>query len=111
MFEKTRQGAVDLIQGTAPLNRETAEELLPLLESCLDVGQPMIVLNLQRVSLLDGRGLEVLCEFHQKCMARGGSIKLAAPNSLCLDILEATGVATLFEIFDSVLTATGSFAR
>ncbi|MEQ9406116.1 MAG: STAS domain-containing protein [Fuerstiella sp.] len=111
MFEKSRQGAVDLIHGSAPINKETAEELSALLDGCLHSGQPRIVLNMERVSLLDGRGLELLCDVQQVCISRGGSMKLCAPTSLCADILDATGVAALFEIFDNVLTATGSFAR
>lgn len=111
MFEKSRQGAVDLIHGSAPLNKETVADLSSLLESCLTTGQPRIVLNMERVSLLDSRGLETLCDFQQLCISRGGCIKLASVPSLCLDILEATGVAAMFEMFDNVLTATGSFAR
>ncbi len=111
MFEKSKQGAVDLIHGREPINKETAEDLSTLLESCLRTGQPRIVLNMERVPLLDGRGLELLCDFQQLCISRGGCIKLASPTSLCTDILDATGVSALFEVFDNVLTATGSFAR
>lgn len=111
MFEKSRQGAVDLIQGADPINKETVAELKSLLESCLRSGQPRIVLNMERVSLLDSRGLEALCDFQQMCIVRGGAMKMASVPTLCRDILETTGVAAMFEMFDNVLTATGSFAR
>ena len=111
MFEKSRQGAVDLVHGDSPISKDTAEDLSVLLDSCLQAGQPRIVLNMERVSLLDGRGLELLCDFQRMCISRGGSMKLAAPTSLSIDILDATGVSSFFEVFDNVLTATGSFAR
>ncbi len=111
MFERSRQGAVDLIHGSDPITRETAEEFNAVLESCLTSGQPRIVLNMERIPLLDSHGLETLCDCQQSCISRGGCMKLASVPSLCLDILEATGVSAMFEVFDNVLMATGSFAR
>ena len=111
MFERTRQGAVDLIHGSNPITRETVDEFNAVLESCLTNGQPHIVLNMERIPLLDSCGLETLCDIQQMCISRGGCMKLASVPSLCLDILEATGVSAMFELSDNVLTATGSFAR
>lgn len=111
MFEQTRQGAVRLIQCGAAINREHAEEMAAALDQCLDQGQPRIVLNLQRVPLIDSRGLELLVDYQRDCIDRGGCIKLAAPTSLCQDILKATGVMSHFEVFENDLAAAGSFAQ
>ena len=40
MFERSRTGAVDIINGDDPLNHQNAPELAALLDECLVNGQP-----------------------------------------------------------------------
>ena len=54
---------------------------------------------------------ELLLDALDSCGERGGTMRLAAPNSLCRDIFKVTGVSEQFEIFDNTVTAIGSFAR
>jgi len=68
-------------------------------------------MNLQGVPLLDSAGLELLVETHIRCGTRGGGLQLAATNSLCREILTATGLASRFALFDSVTAAVGSYAQ
>jgi len=111
MFERVTQGAVDVIQGTAPLNAEQVEQLNDLFHQCLSNGQPSVVLNLDKVSLIDSAGLELLLDVQDDCRRHGGAVKIAAPNALCREILEVTGVDRAFEVFPEPLAAVGSFAR
>lgn len=111
MFDRTKQGAVWVISGDKPINSETVPELRTLIEECLSEGQPKLVLNLQQVALIDSAGLETLCDMHQRCSGGGGTLEIAAPTPLCQEILTATRVANRFIVFDSVVSAVGSFAR
>lgn len=111
MFERQRQGAVDVIHGTTPLVHDNLQEFLDVMQLCLRSGQPRLVLDLRRVPLLDSAGLETLLDCRERCRAIGGQLKLAAPNHLCNDILAVTGVAESFEIFADVVAAAGSFAK
>lgn len=111
MFERSKQGAVDVIAGDEPLNLESVDRVSRLLDQCIGQGQPRIVLDLGNVPLMDSAGLELLLEARRRCAARGGLIELAAPNPLCRDILHVTGLSAEFDIFDNVLNAVGSFAR
>jgi anti-sigma B factor antagonist len=111
MFERTRQGAVDVITGDEPLNHESADRVSRLIEECIGKGQPRIVLDLGKVALIDSAGLELLLDARERCAARGGLLQLAAPNALCRDVLQVTGLSSGFETFDNVLIAVGSFAR
>ena len=111
MFERSKQGAVDLIRCEAPLSRDHAERVGKVLDACIGRGQPRIVLDLEQVPLIDSKGLELLVEYQQQCIERGGCIKLAAPTMLCRDILTVTDVASHFEVFDDTLAAAGSFAQ
>mgnify|MGYP002631852599 CR=1 FL=1 len=110
MFEITRHGAVDVISGREPLNGEATDTVAALIDECCERGQPHVVLDLQHVPLIDSAGLETLLDSRDQCLARTGSIHLAAPNRLCRDILHVTGVDSRFLVFDDVLSAVGSFA-
>lgn len=110
MFTLTKQGAVSVISGDAPLNAEHLPGVAKLIEQCLS-GQPRIVLHLQHVPLIDSAGLELLSETRTRCAQRGGTMELAAPNALCRDILTATRLTERFAIFDDLLAAVGSFAQ
>lgn len=110
MYELSRQGAVDVISGSEPLNVEYRDAVSGIIERCLTSGQPRIVFNLRSVPLIDSAGLELLLEAREKCLQRGGVLHLAAPNGICEDILNITGVGARFEVFDDVMPAVGSFA-
>jgi anti-anti-sigma factor len=111
MFQRTKQGTVEVVSVNVALTSDYADHLSEALEQCLADGQPRAVLDLQRVSLMDGVGLERLLDAQEKFEQRGGSLRLAAPTPLCNDVLAATGVAGRFEIFGSVNAAVGSFVR
>lgn len=111
MFERSRQGAVDVVSGTDPLDEAHLEAARAALEPCLAAGRPAIVFNLARVAYIDSAGLELLLDLSDRCRARGGEMQLAGPNGLCGDILRVTEVADRFSVFDNVTSAVGSFAR
>ena len=111
MFECVTQGVVDVVQGDTPLNVEHAEEVARLLERCLASGRPYVVLDLDRVPLIDSAGLELLVDFQERLQQLGGALKLAGVNPLCSDVLDVTGVRAGLEVFPEVLSAVGSFVR
>ncbi len=111
MFERTRQGAVDLIRGDQPLTKLTLEDFSRHVDHCVNQRQPRIVLDMSGIPLIDSRGLEFLVDCQRQSIARGGSIKLAALSSLCFDILKATNVIAIFDVFDNSISAAGSFAQ
>lgn len=110
-FEVQKQGAVDVVHGDAPVNREHVEELSDVFQRCLGAGQPMVVFDMQGVQLIDGAGLELLLDVQDHFAALGGSMKLSAPNAVCRDALIATGVGSRFDIFDEANEAVGSFLQ
>lgn len=111
MFERSRTGAVDILRGQDPINLQNVKQLGEQLEACLASGQPHVVLDLERVPLIDSAGLELMLDFQDRCAERAGVMKLAAPTALCRDILNVTGVATRFDIYQDSLAAVGSFAQ
>ena len=111
MFERVRQGAVDLIQGDLALSADHLGGVAELLKECLKDGQPYAVMNLENVPLIDSAGLELLVDCKERFERLGGTLKLAAPSPLCKEILSVTGVGEGFEIFEEAPLAVGSFVR
>lgn len=111
MFERRKQGAVDVINFDGPLTKDYVDEAADMIQQCLQNGQPMAVANMQGTQLIDSAGLELLLESHEQFETRGGSFQLAAPNRLCRDILIATGVADRFEIHAEVKSAVRRFLQ
>ena len=111
MFERRQQGAVDIIRGDDALNLESIQQASGLLDECVGHGQPRIVVDLERVPLIDSAGLELLLDVRDRCLKRGGALKLAAPNHLCQDILRITDLAGQLEIYNDAISAVGSFAK
>jgi anti-anti-sigma factor len=111
MFERAKQGAVDVVHGDDPLNAEFVPRVLQLLEECGAHGQPRAVLDLGNVPLVDSAGLEMLLDVQEGFQRRGGALKLAVRNTLCREILSVTGVGAHFEIFPDAASAVGSFVQ
>lgn len=111
MFERSKQGAVDVIRGNDPLTDEFVAELRSLLERNQDSRQPHVVIDLEKIPMIDSTGLELLLEFQDRFTERGGALKLAAANPLCRDILRITNVSNRMAVFDNVISAVGSFTQ
>src|SRR5262245_11909647 len=111
MFETRRQGAIHILTGDEPISGATIGQLDSQLLACFSQGQPKVVVDLERVALIDSAGLEWLVDAAEKCFQRGGQVQIAAPSALCNDILRITGVSEQIEVFDDVTSAVRSFAR
>ena len=111
MFQVNRQGSVNVLSGTDPLNSEHVPAARAASEQCFGKGQPQIVFHLAGIPLIDSAGLEFLLELRDRTLRYGGAVQLAEPRTLCRDILQATGLAGEFAIFDHLNSAVGSFAQ
>ncbi len=78
MFSVKPQGAVDVVQLGGQLNQENAEQLVETVQSGLAEGQPMVVLDMSDVTLLDSAGLDALLDSRDAVLLKGGTVKLAA---------------------------------
>ena len=87
------------------------DEFSKQLDHCVKQRQPRIVLDMSGVPLIDSRGQELLVDFQRESISRGGSIKIASMSTLCRDILKATNVIAMFDVFENSISAAGSFAR
>ncbi len=111
MFTNKKQGAVDIVTGEGPISRDTLELVQNAVDPCLQSGQPRLVFDMSEVALLDSGGLEYLLDLNDKCVSRGGALRLAAPNNLCQDILDVCGISTQIEVYEDTTRAVGGFSQ
>lgn len=111
MFESRRQADVFIISGNVPLDCEQQPKLQELLDQCFDTTPPKVVLDMQKIPLVDGSGLELLLDVRDTCEMRGGGIKLSGPNALCREIFTICGLNADFDVYQDVKSAIGSFAK
>ncbi len=93
MFERKRQGAVDVIGGGERIAGDQVPALAVVLARRPEHGQPHVVLDLQGVAVVDSSGLELLLDTQEEYQRLGGALKLANPGTLFQEVLKATGVA------------------
>lgn len=93
--EKSREVAV--LQCTGRIVRN---EALPLLRKVLTglSDRRVIVLDLSEVEMVDASGLGVLVSLHNWTSARGIQLKLVNPSKLLREMLELTGLTSVFHI-------------
>ena len=111
MFKSQTQGGVQVLTGAGVLTSEHISEARDACEALFRLGQPRIVVDLIDIALVDSAGLELLLDLRDRAQRYGGAVHLSGPNPLCRDILQATGLASEFAIFDDLNSSVGSFAR
>jgi anti-anti-sigma factor len=111
MFERQRQGTVDVIRCDEAIVLDHIDELGELLRGCLASGQPRAVLDMRTAPLVDSSGLETLLQACEDFERVGGGLRLAAPNELCREILTCTGLLDQLDVYSDVKSAVGSFAQ
>jgi len=70
------------------------------IERQLDAGRPVVVLDMEHVSLVDSTGLGSLVRSHHRCLQAGGGLRLANLDFQVWELFQAaklTGVIPIFE--------------
>ena len=88
---------------------EGARSVYTAVRAELDGGHKSILLNLSQVSFLDSTGLGRLVACLTSASSREATLALLSPSPRVRDVLEITGTAQLFEIFDDEDEAIQSF--
>lgn len=111
MFETSMQGAVMVVKYDQPLVSASLEAFDSTLRPAFRGGQPMVVLNMEAIPLIDSAALEKLLETSEIFLRNGGRFRIAQPNQLCADALRITGLDRRLEVFSVLADAVGSFLK
>ncbi|MFN8451948.1 MAG: STAS domain-containing protein [Anaerolineae bacterium] len=108
-FRVTDQDHVTLLEVSGRIDSMNAEELGRALSDEMARGSKQIVLDLAKVSYMSSAGLRELVAAYRKLQEMSGDLRLAQPSSRVLDVLEMSGLDTIFQIFQTRMEAVGSY--
>jgi len=80
------------------------------INSMIESGQTRVLVNLAEVSYIDSAGLGELLRAFTTIREAGGSLKLENASKRMHDLLSATKLLTVFQVFDSEPAAISSFS-
>ena len=100
----------DVIHAEGRVDSQTAPRLNIAFDALIESGRFHIVLDLSRVSFFSSAGLRVLINSQKTCKRYNrGEIVLAAVPANVASALDLAGFTQLFNIFEDVTAAVGSF--
>lgn len=100
---------VDLITISGRVDSSNSSELDDALQTRLDEGRTNLVLDLSDVHYISSSGLRSLVAALRASKKKGGDVRLARPSERVQEVLGLAGLDTLFESYDDVTAAVGSY--
>lgn len=101
---------ITLITVSGRIDHETSPELEQTLDKLVEDGHYNLVIDFENVEYISSRGLRALLAA-RKAVRRWnrGDIKLAHPQDYIRETFDLVGFTQLFEMYDDVTRAVGSF--
>ena len=96
---------VNLVKAT----NEQAEEFKLILLKHIDDGNIKLIVDLHQCVFVDTTFLSTLLIALKAAIKKGGNLKLASPKHDVAEVLEATGMNRVFDIYESIPDAISSF--
>ncbi|MER7502749.1 STAS domain-containing protein [Nonomuraea pusilla] len=93
------QGPCVIVRLTGDFDYGSAAEVRDRVTQALDLTQPpLLVIDMQAVSVCDSSGLSVLVYLHKAVTASGGRMLLSALNGRCKHLFAITALDKFFDI-------------
>jgi anti-sigma B factor antagonist len=100
----------DLVKVAGRIDSQTAPQLAEAFDTITEAGRFKIVFDMGDVDFISSAGLRVLIDVQKTCKRwnRGQLVLTTVPERI-YETLDLTGFVPLFNLFDDVLHAVGSF--
>ncbi|MBZ0298440.1 MAG: STAS domain-containing protein [Anaerolineae bacterium] len=105
----TETNRIAVIEAQGRVDSSTAGQLGDALTSAIDDGLVWIVLDLAGVDYMSSAGLREIVSALKKVRGAQGDMRIAQATERVYDVLEMSGLNTIFRIFDSRADAIHSF--
>ena len=102
-------GGVAVMKPEGAITWANAEEFKTEMFEAIGENLGRIILDASLISYLDSKGLGVLVELTQQLSRSGKTLKLCHVNDTVRQVIELTGLRSLFEHFEDVNSAVRSF--
>jgi anti-sigma B factor antagonist len=100
----------DLVKVAGRIDSQAAPQLAEALNAITEAGRFRIVFDMSDVDFISSAGLRVLIDVQKTCKRwNRGQVVLAAMTERIYETLDLVGFVPLFNIFDDLLHAVGSF--
>lgn len=106
---------VDLLTLSGRLDAASSPQFKQQIDALFEQGRYRIVLDMANLEYIASPGLRVLIEARKRARdlkltdLEGGDVRIANIPPRIKEVFDLTGFTSLFEIFDDVTTAVGSF--
>ncbi len=106
----TQHKRCDVVKAVGRIDSQTASELAQVFDSIIDAGRFNIVFDMQDVDYISSAGLRVLIDVQKTCKRwNRGKVVLVNVNPSVREVLDLVGFEPLFQSFDDLASAVGSF--
>jgi len=97
-----RVSSKTIIAPKESLTYQNCEELEAMFNDSMDQNKTEIILDFKAVSFLDSEGLALLVRIHEELRNRGGILKIIGIDAVCRDILNATRLINVFQVYEDI---------
>lgn len=108
-IQETRHGAVTVVKPVGPLVQADAEQFRARLREVMERSLGRFVVDASAVPYVDSPGLEVLVAVTDELSAGGRALRLCGAGETLREVLDLTGLAERFEMYEDATTAVRSF--
>jgi len=100
----------DLVEATGRIDSQTAPQLAEAFNAIHEAGRFKIVFDMSGVDFISSAGLRVMISVQKTCKRwNRGEMVLAGVPQRVYETLDLAGFVPLFQFFDDVVAAVGSF--
>jgi len=108
-LSRNENGIVVEVVNLVKATNEEAQEFKGILLKHIKDGNIKLLIDLHQCIFVDSTFLSALLVAQKAAMGEGGSLKLLSPKNEVAEVLEATGMNKVFNIFDNIEDAVTSF--
>jgi len=101
-IQKKEEGDITLLELIGNLDTNTAPVAEKAVNEAIDLGVMKLLFDLSKTGFVSSAGLRVFLVATKKISAKGGAVKLCAPNEVVKEILEISGFTTIIDVRSSV---------
>ncbi|MBI9082262.1 MAG: STAS domain-containing protein [Desulfobacterales bacterium] len=101
-IHRARIGNHEVVSPRMPLIQANCGHFESVFKSLLEKNSSHLILDLKAVPFMDSKGLEWLIELDNDVKSKGRHLKLVGLNDLCRDILMATRLINVLQVYDDL---------
>ena len=84
------------------VTHQNCAELEKAFQECIDNNKTEIILDCRALTFLDSEALELLIRMHEDADSHGCELKLISLNKVCSDILVATRLMNILNVYKDI---------